>query len=121
MKKTILIGLCILVILLVAGSYKPLMYRIFNDYEEVCVRYQQNVTAKCKAQSFIGSYDYYVNWGRCIKEKNDTFVLDVYYAEHNYIQTDNCIEYGLRRKTDIEPFIYLFDWCKVYPDSEECS
>ena len=39
-KKIIIIGLCIVLIVLVSGSYRPLVYRIFNDYEEECYQYK---------------------------------------------------------------------------------
>jgi len=102
MKRIIsLIGICML-ILLIGGIYKPLMYRIFNDYEEVCIAYQKNVTAKYTC--------------------SDPFLVPQYCSwKHDYISTEKCIEYQLVRITDIEPFIYLFDWCEVYPDSEDCE
>ncbi len=102
----VVIALVIILIvsLLNGASYKPLMYKIFNDYEEVCATYQMNVTVKCNQES-IGI--------------NDLFTRCNY--ENIYTPTDKCIEYELRRKVDIEPFIYSFEWCEVYPDSEDCE
>lgn len=124
MKKAIIILTLISLFILIGGSYKPLIYKIFNDYEEVCIRYRQNVTARCNQNlpSFMGRVDTYVNWSYCNKEEqNDTFIFSIYSVHHDYIDTDICIEYKLTRKTDIEPFVYLFDWCEVYPESEECK
>ncbi len=123
MKKAIIVGLCML--LLAGASYKPLMYRIFNDYEEVCIAYQQNVTAKCRQNSFmsyIGSEYIYVNWSYCKEQNNsnDTIFFNVYSVHHDYVSNGNCIEYQLRRKVDIEPVVHLFEWCEVYPNSEDC-
>ena len=76
MKKAILLIL-ILLIILIGGSYKPLIYKIFNDYEEVCVRYKMNAIT--------------------------TFEMDMsswtlsYINHTEYISTGECIEYGLRR------------------------
>jgi len=77
MKKAIIIGCgIILLFVLVAGSYKPLIYSIFNEYEEVCIRYKMNVITK-------EELDWY--YGQIINKTE-------------YISTGECIEYGLRRK-----------------------
>ena len=79
MKKIIIIGMVIiLAIFLIGGSYKSLIYKIFNDYEEVCVRYKMNAIT---TYQFVGEF----NWGG--RWMNDT----------EYIQTDVCIEYCLSR------------------------
>lgn len=80
MKKIILIELCMIsLLLLVAGSYKPLIYKIFNDYEEGCVRYKMNVIT---TYELIGES----SW------------REFRFANHTeYVPTDECIEYGLRR------------------------
>ena len=74
MKKIWLIGLCIVsIVILVAGSYKTLIYRIFNDYEEVCVKYKQNATT---TYGLIGNYGWELRW------LNHT----------EYVSTGECIE-----------------------------
>ena len=40
MKKVIIIGICILALLLVAGSYKLNLFTLFNEYEEECYEYK---------------------------------------------------------------------------------
>ncbi len=72
----------ILVFLLIGGSYKPLIYKIFNDYEEVCVGYKMNA---------ITTYEFVyetTSWNLLGKFRNHT----------DYTPTDECIEYGLRRR-----------------------
>jgi len=51
MKKLILIGMLIL-ILLIGGSYKPLIYKIFNDYEEECYEYKWYNHTYCPCGEF---------------------------------------------------------------------
>ena len=98
MKKIVLIVLGILVVFLLCGAgYNFYLWQ----YEEVCVAYQKNVTAEWKC--------------------SDPFYFPQTCAwYHEYIDTDVCVEYMLVKKTDIEPFVYLFDWCEVYPLSDDC-
>ena len=39
-KKLIIIGLLIVIVFTLGNSYKPLIYKIFNDYEESCLTYK---------------------------------------------------------------------------------
>ncbi len=118
MKKILIVGLSIIGLFLLLGAGRKFY---LYDYEEVCVGYQQNVTAKIKY-----CYDVPIatctesgNWTRCNYDWGNT-TRECEYSLR-YIQTDNCLEYKLVRKIDIKPFNYLFDWCRVYPDSKECS
>lgn len=45
MNKILLIIL--ILILLIGGSYKPLIYKIFNDYEEECYEYEWYDSPNC--------------------------------------------------------------------------
>ncbi len=72
----IVIALLVIVIiaLLNGASYKPLIYKIFNEYEEVCVQTQRGV-------GLSGIF--------------------------SSIPDGECVEYQLRRRTDVKPFIDL--------------
>jgi hypothetical protein len=50
-KKIIIIGMLIL-ILLIGGSYKPLIYKIFNDYEEECYEHEWYNFTYCPCGEF---------------------------------------------------------------------
>ena len=52
--KILLIGL--LVILLIGASYKPLIYKIFNDYEEVCYWYRIDTITEVKCCDWSTGY-----------------------------------------------------------------
>ena len=100
MKKIILIGLCILSVFLLSGAG----YRFYlSQYEEVCTQYQMNVTAE-----FVKDYGDWCDFnGTCWSNK-------IYH--HQYTQTNNCVEYQLIRKTNVTPFVYLFNFSEVYPE-----
>ena len=121
MRKVILIGLCIVVLVLIMGAGKRFY---LSQYEEVCEKYQMNVTADLRYCTDIPNKHCESkpnNWTWCYYDYDNTTEECEY--SHRYIQTDNCLEYKLVRKVDIEPFVYLFDWCTVYPNSvtEDCS
>jgi len=93
-----------------------------SQYEEVCKTYQMNVTAEkhCRCISNIrySNIRYanmcYTECCSCPEEGKE------YYYTHQYINTGICVEYELVRKTSIPSFNYNFDWCEVYPNSEDC-
>ena len=115
-KQQIKVGLIGLILIfgLIAGIYRFSL----RDYEEVCIKYQMNVTADL-------NYCHNYPTKTCINESNCFFYYNNTYEQcsynHRYIPTDNCIEYQLVRKVNIKSFVYLFDWCMVYPNSEDCK
>lgn len=101
-KLRLILFICFIsIISVMAVSNKDRILLLLEDYEEVCTKYQYIVTAEPRTNCITTS---------CLKDYT-----------HNYIKTNNCTEYQLIRKTNIEPFIYDFDWCKVYPNSEKCK
>jgi len=124
MKKNILIGLIVIsLFILIGGSYKPLIYKIFNDYEEVCVEYQQRVLAIPQCAINYPQSDLIIDMRDCLEGEHPhiwSFNNETAYR-HEYINTDVCLEYALRRRTNDTKSIYDFDWCEVYPDSEDCK
>ena len=117
MKKIILIILCMSLLVTGAG------YKFYlSQYEEVCIQHQMNVTAELTYCADVPAKfcinNSARNWTWCTYDYNNT-TKECHY-KHKYTATENCVEFQLRRKTDIEPFIYSFDWCEVYPGSEEC-
>jgi len=96
-------------------------YRFYlAQYEEVCRTYQQNVTAIPRCLDKYGFYTgSFIDCPIGEKPYVDWFGNPTY--RHEYIKTNVCIEYMLVRKTKIEPIIYDFNWCEVYPNSNECK
>lgn len=118
MKRLILLIGIVLLVTSVSGSYKLDLHTLFNDYEEVCIRYQQRVVAIPQCYSLAGHF--YDCKTPEIIEIGDQKPYPLYRQE--YYDTDVCVEYQLVRKVEeVEPFIYDFEWCEVFPDSKDCE
>lgn len=100
-KMLIVIVGIIMLFSLIGAGYKLSLSKILKEYDEVCTMYQKNVTV--------------TRW--C----NDDYYLRPCYTYLNYVSTGQCVEYTLMKKTNVTPFIYSFDWCDEFPESENCS
>jgi hypothetical protein len=111
MRKIITIGLCMVAVFLLSGAG----YRFYlSQYEEVCTQFQMNVTAIPQCLRYFDFMD-------CRNGENATLIFNQTLYRNEYTPTDKCVEYQLRRRTNVTPFIYSFNWCEVYPESKECA
>lgn len=113
MKKIFLIGLCIVLVILVAGSYKLNLFTLLNEYEEKCYQYKVNYWNETYCESSIGLG----NWKNtneerpCCSNESSTSIWGHNGSEHEYYWcmgfpynktfwkfTDECAEYHLVRK-----------------------
>ncbi len=100
-KVTIALFIIFVIACLSAGSYKPLIYKIFNDYEEECFIYEmiEKTTRQCYGDLFNFTFnnvtqemcwamDGGLGWKTISGWKNITTLEP----------TDNCLKYHLVRK-----------------------
>ncbi len=103
MNKTILLLILISLFILIGGSYKPLMYKIFNDYEEECYQYRIDTIIEEKCCDWTTNGYCVSMFNETHKYKDDYWTCDefAFWNRENKTRlniSNVCLEYHLVRK-----------------------